>query len=128
MTAAPMAVTGAPTPGSTRGPTRKTDFSGPLAGLRIKWFTDHQEGHSAPTGSPSTPYRCRPMPDPDFRALCAELFQTLEHLDREYDVPIPPDLLERARTDLSQPVTEPWCIGCDSDSGIVHLDVTEQTP
>jgi hypothetical protein len=42
----------------------------------------------------------------DFRALCAELHQCLEYIDRTCDVPISATLLDRARTALAQPEPE----------------------
>jgi hypothetical protein len=44
---------------------------------------------------------------PDFRALCAELHQTLEHIDRAYDAPIPAGLLEQVRAALNTPPLAP---------------------
>ena len=43
------------------------------------------------------------MTNPTFRALCAELHQCLEYIDRTCDVPIPGTLLDRARAALAQP-------------------------
>ena len=42
----------------------------------------------------------------DWRALCAELHQCLEYIDRTCDVPIPGTLLDRARAALAQPEPE----------------------
>ena len=39
----------------------------------------------------------------DWRALCAELHQCLEYIDRTCDVPIPGTLLDRARVELAKP-------------------------
>ena len=39
----------------------------------------------------------------DYRALCAELYQCLEYIDRTCDVPIPATLLDRVRAALAQP-------------------------
>ena len=39
----------------------------------------------------------------NFRALCAELYQCLEYIDRTCDVPIPGMLLDSARTALAHP-------------------------
>jgi hypothetical protein len=41
-----------------------------------------------------------------WRALCAELHQCLEYIDRTFDVPIPGTLLDRARAALAQPEPE----------------------
>jgi len=38
----------------------------------------------------------------DFRALCAELHQCLEYIDRTCEAPIPKTLLERARAALAE--------------------------
>jgi hypothetical protein len=49
----------------------------------------------------------------DYRALCAELYQCLEYIDRTCDVPIPATLLDRVRAALAQPepvaLTRPDC-------------------
>ncbi len=49
------------------------------------------------------------MTNPNYRALCAELHQCLEHIDISCDVPIPQSLIDRARAALD---TEP-AIGID---------------
>ena len=52
----------------------------------------------------------------DFRALCAELHQCIEYIDRTCDVPIPGPLLTRARAALAQSVgegpTDEELLGC----------------
>jgi hypothetical protein len=49
----------------------------------------------------------------DWRALCAELHQCLEYIDRTCDVPIPGTLLDRARTAQAQPEPEGVTLDCD---------------